>query len=168
VNVVAGTLTAYLVITALTTVRPPTTRSRVLAILLMTVACALGLTTLSFAIQAVTSPTGVSHGYPPYPFLLFALVGLLGGVGDVRVLRRGNLRGAPRLARHLWRMCVALLIATVSFFTVRSRVAMIFPAPLVTPALQFTPILLVLLAMLYWLWRIRVRAQYLRLTQRPV
>jgi len=65
-------------------------------------------------------------------------------------------------------MRVALLIATVSFFTVRARVAMIFPAPLVTPALQFTPILLVLLAMLYWLWRIRVRAQYVRLIQRPV
>ena len=41
---------------------------------------------------------------------------------------RSGRRGAPRLARHVWRMCMALFIATVSFFSIRARVAAIFPA----------------------------------------
>jgi uncharacterized membrane protein len=168
INLIAGTLTGYLVLTALTTVRPASAHTRVLDLLLIALAGALGLTTLLFAVQAITSPTGVSHGYPWYPFVIFAGVGLFGAAGDLRVLRRGSLTGARRLSRHLWRMCVALWIATLSFFTVRSRVAMIVPGSLVTPALQFTPIILVVLTTVYWLWRVRIRAHYLRMIQRAV
>jgi len=78
-------------------------------------------------------------------------------IGDVRVLWSGALRGGPRLARHLWRMCFALFIAAGSFFSIRARVAKVLPEPFTTPAMRALPVLLVFLAMFYWLWRVRRR-----------
>ena len=34
----------------------------------------------------------------------------------VRMIRAGGIQGAPRLTRHLWRMCVALFAASSSFY----------------------------------------------------
>jgi hypothetical protein len=53
---------------------------------------------------------------------------------------------------------MALFIAAASFFSVRSRVAAVLPAALTAPALRALPVLLVLAAMSYWLWRLRWRA----------
>jgi hypothetical protein len=36
---------------------------------------------------------------------------LLAAAGDLRMLLRGGLFGAQRIARHLWRMCFGLFIA---------------------------------------------------------
>jgi hypothetical protein len=55
-------------------------------------------------------------------------------------------------------MCMALFIAAASFFSIRARVAAIFPAAFTTPAARVLPVLLVLATMFYWLWRIRWRA----------
>ena len=41
---------------------------------------------------------------------------LLAAAGDVRMLMRGGVLGARRIARHLWRMCFGLFIAAGSFF----------------------------------------------------
>ena len=53
-------------------------------------------------------------------------------------------------------MCLALWTTTVSFFLNRSRVATIFPEAFLSLWARAFPVLLVLLAMLYWLWRVRV------------
>jgi hypothetical protein len=82
---------------------------------------------------------------------------MLAAAGDVRLLLSGPLRGAPRLARHLWRMCFALFIAAGSFLSIRERVARILPEPLATGPMRLLPILLLFGAMFYWLWRLRRR-----------
>ena len=157
VNVMAALMTAYLVLTGLTTVRPPSAASRRRDVGLMLMALTLGAATLVAGFVAVASPGGKIFGLPPFPFFLFGVLGLSGGAGDFRTIRSGALRGAPRLARHLWRMCMALFIAAASFFSIRARVVAIFPASLATPAARALPVLLVLAAMFYWLWRIRGR-----------
>ena len=154
-NLIAGTLTGYLVITALTTVRRFERRSRVADTGLMIVACGLGLTTLGLGVTAFTTPSRTLFGLPPYPFFIFGVIGVLGAVGDWREMRAQGLRGVPRLRRHLWRMCFAFFIATASFFSIRSRVVTVIPDNLVSPAVQVAPILLVLAALVYWLWRVR-------------
>jgi hypothetical protein len=156
-NVMGSVMTTYLVITALTTVRPPAAGSRRRDIGLMLVALVLGLATITIGFAAIASASGKMFGYPPFPFLLFGVLGLSGAVGDFRMIRSAGLRGAPRLSRHLWRMCMALWIATASFFSIRARVAAVLPAPFATPALRALPVLLVLVAMFYWLWRVRIR-----------
>jgi hypothetical protein len=160
VNVMAGSMTAYLAITALTTVRPPSAGSRRRDVGLMLIAFVLGLATFAAGIAAIASASGKLFGFPPFPFFLFGVLGLSGAVGDFRTIRSGGLRGASRLSRHVWRMCMALWITTASFFSIRARVAAIFPAALVSPALQVLPVLLVLVAMFYWLWRVRSRRTY--------
>ena len=153
INIPAGLLTIYLVVTSLATLRPPAGGSRWLALGAMLVALAVGLTSLTFGFEALANG-GTRKGMPAFPFFMFGTVGLLATVGDVRMIRSGALRGASRLARHLWRMCFALFIAAISFFIGQSQV---FPQPLRNPALLGLPVLAVLVTMVYWLWRVRVR-----------
>jgi uncharacterized membrane protein len=158
VNVIAGSMTTYLVLTGLAAVRPPSEGSRRRDIALMLVALALGAAMFVAGFVAVASPKGRLFGLPSFPFFLFGVLGLSGGFGDWKTMRAGALRGKARLARHLWRMCMALFIAAASFFSIQRRVATIFPAPLTTGIARLAPVLLVLIVMFYWLWRIRARA----------
>jgi len=85
---------------------------------------------------------------------VFGSIALASAIGDVRMLRAKQLRMPGRVVRHLWRMCFALFIATASFFLGQSDE---FPLPLriwpLLSALAFFP----LVAMLYWVWRVRLR-----------
>jgi hypothetical protein len=94
---------------------------------------------------------------PSFMLFFLATITSLAAIGDVRVMRSGPLRGAPRLARHLWRMCFALFIAAGSFFSIRARVARILPEPFTTAPMRALPVVLVFAAMFYWLWRLRAR-----------
>jgi uncharacterized membrane protein len=113
-----GLLTAYLVTTALVTVRPPAAGARWLNLGAMLVSLAAGLSCVAFGLDALASPGG-EREFPPAPYFIFGSVALVGGVSDLRMIRTGGFRGARRLARHLWRMCFALLIAAISFFGAR-------------------------------------------------
>jgi len=100
VNIPAALLTFYLVITALTTVRPIAGAPRWLPVGALLIASAVGLSSLMFGFEAVAS-SGRRNGIPAFPFFMFGVAGLLGGAGDLRVLRSGAHQGARRLARHL-------------------------------------------------------------------
>jgi uncharacterized membrane protein len=160
-NVVAALMTAYFVGTALTTVRRATRWTSRINIAALVLALALALLTLAGAIDAINStelsPGGVPRRTIGVMSLILTVVLLLAAVGDIRILRFGPLRGGPRLARHLWRMCLALFIAAGSFFSIRERVATILPEPLTTGPMRALPILLLFGAMFYWLWRVRGR-----------
>jgi len=160
-NVVAGVLTTYLVVTALITVRPPTIHLRRVERGAMFAAFGLGATCVHLGFEALVSPRGTKFGIPFVVFFMFGTVALLAAVGDARMIRSGGLRGAPRLARHLWRMCYAFWIALASFFLgPPGRVARLLPEPLITPAVLALPVLTVLVVMFYWLWRVRVRGTF--------
>lgn len=152
-SVIAGVLAAYLVITALTTVRPRTARSRWLDPGAMLVAWAIGFASLALGVQAMALG-GAREGIPAVVLFKFAIVALLGAAGDLRVLRSGPRTGPHRLARHLWRMCFALYIATASFFLGQADK---LPAAIRSPFLLALPVLAVVGTMVYWLWRVRIR-----------
>lgn len=153
INIPAALLTGCLVVTALTTVRPPSATSRWLDIAAMLVTLAVGLVSLKFAFEALSNG-GTRNGMPAFPFLMFGIVGLVAGAGDLRIMRSGRLGGASRLARHLWRMSFALFIAALSFFIGQAKV---FPEPVRILPLLALPMLTVLVTMFYWLWRVRIR-----------
>ena len=75
-------------------------------------------------------------------------------MADFKAMRVGGLRGAARLRRHLWRMCVALFIATGSFFLGQAKV---FSPAIRESGLLPVPVFVVLAVMVYWLWRVRAR-----------
>ena len=68
----------------------------------------------------------------------------------LQVFFKKGLMGAQRLARHLWRMCFALFMATASFFLGQSQ---FLPEVMQNIFILVTPVLLVILAMFYWLTR---------------
>ena len=159
-NVLGGFMSAYFVLTALTTVRPPTAWTARLNAAALVVAAALGLIDLSLGFVALRNATGTLNGVPFFMLFFIATVMMLSAAGDVRVMRSGPLKGSRRIARHLWRMCFALFIAAGSFFSIRARVAKILPDPFTTAPMRALPILLVFIAMFYWLWRVRIRQTF--------
>jgi uncharacterized membrane protein len=150
----AGLLIAYFVVSALETVRPAAERRRWLEVGGMLVAAFLGVASLFQGLAMVLGGELVREGVPAPMFLFFGTVVVLAAASDVRVIRRGGLHGRPRLVRHLWRMCFALFIAAGSFFVGQAHT---FPEALRHPALIAVPVLVPLLAMPYWVWRLRRR-----------
>ena len=156
-NVLGGFMSAYFVTTALTTVRPASAWTRRLNIGALVVAITLAVIEIGLGFKALASPRGTINGVPFFMLFFLATITTLAAAGDVHVMRLGALRAKARLARHLWRMCFALFIAAGSFFSIRARVAKIFPEPLTTPTMRALPVVLVFVAMFYWLWRVRGR-----------
>ena len=156
-NALGGVMSAYFVITALTTVRRPSAWTRSLNLTALLVAIALTLIDTSLGVKAFASPDGAINGVPFFMLFFMATVTGLAAAGDIRLWRSASLPASLRLARHLWRMCFALFIAAGSFFSIRERVAKILPDPFTTPAMRALPVALVFVAMFYWLWRVRFR-----------
>jgi len=146
-NISAATVTAYLVITSLMTVRTPSAASRRIERGAMLAALALGPT---FIVLAFLNMGGRNMGFA-FPLLIFGTIALSAGLADRRMIRDGGLAGAPRIRRHLWRMCTALFVAAGSFFLGPARR---IPEPLRGPVFRLIPFL-VLATMAYWLWRYR-------------
>ena len=156
-QVFGGLLAAYLVFTAMTTVKPlPGIGSRV-NIALMVLAFGYGLTSIYGGVNEWLDPSVKVIGRPRVvPPLVIGSVMLLAAIGDLRAIRAGGLRGSRRLARHLWRMCFGLFVATGSFFLGQMK---FIPQPV-----RIVPLLLVLafapiLFLFYWMWRVRVRGR---------
>ena len=157
-NVPAALLSSYLVITSLLTVRPPMAASRWLNPALMIVALTVGFMSLGFGLEAIASPDGKGRdGMPAFPYFMFGVVGTLAGLLDARMISRGGLTAVSRITRHLWRMSFALFIAALSFFIGQSDE---FPRAIRIMPLLALPVLAVLMTMLYWLWRVRVRRSF--------
>jgi uncharacterized membrane protein len=154
-NATGGVMTAYFVVTALTSVRRPSPALHVVNGLALTAAATLAAVDAALAVEAFSHPTRTLNGVPFAMLSFLAMILALSAAGDVRVLRGGPLRGRQRLVRHLWRMCFALFIAAGSFFSIRERVATVLPEPLTTLPLRVVPILLPFAAMAYFTWRLR-------------
>jgi hypothetical protein len=120
----------------------------------MAVALAIAVTNITLGLASSLSGARTRDGVPVPMYFIFGAIALAAGLADVRVLRQGGLRGARRLARHLWRMCFALFIATGSFFLGQAH---LIPKPFRIYGLLAIPALAPLAAMFYWLWRVRVR-----------
>ena len=152
VNVVAGLMTFYFVTTGLLTVRRRTQESSWIdgaGVLL-----ALTVSVLAFKAGLELSSRGRPEAAPSF---IFGIVGMLAAAGDIRMMRARGIQGPRRIARHLWRMCFAMWVAAASFFWgPPNRV----PELIRIPALQAVAVLVPIVALLYWLWRVRVRQTF--------
>ena len=156
-NTLGGLTSVYFVTTALTTVRPDSSWTRRLNLGAVVLALSVALVEIGLGVKAFASPHFMLNGVPGPMLFFLASVTLMGSIGDLRVIWSGPLRGRARLKRHLWRMCFALFIAAGSFFSIRARVAKVLPEPFLSAPMRVLPILLVFVAMFYWLWRLRAR-----------
>jgi hypothetical protein len=147
-NVLPGLLTTYLVVSAVTTMRPPSASVRRMDRAAAIAALALGLGCVVKSVMMLATPASTDR-VAAMALLIFGAIPLLASEGDRRMMRLGGLRGAPRLRRHLWRMCAALIIVTASIVLGRR-----FPESLRILPIRMIPFA-VLGTMVFWLWRLR-------------
>jgi hypothetical protein len=156
-NILGGTLTFYLVLTAWITARRRDGEPGIFDWGALLVVLAVAAINLTWGVEAAISPTGLKHEYPPGPYFFLGTVAVLATVGDVRLLVRKGIAGTQRIARHLWRMCFALFIAAGSIFLARQQ---LFPALLRKTGVLFFLSFLPLILMIFWLVRVRFASAY--------
>jgi hypothetical protein len=163
-NFIAGIMALYLLITGWLAARRRTVpvgwveKSGLAAALLVAGAGFL------FMHMAANSPTGTIDGSPPQAFYVFAISGSFAAAGDLNVILRGGLAGVPRIARHLWRLCFSLFIASGSFFLGQQQV---MPHWMQGSPLLYLPTFAPLAAMFYWLVRIRLGTRFRAMAPSP-
>lgn len=92
---------------------------------------------------------------PPYPaYFVFVVFACILAYGDYKLIKQAGISGINRLARHLWRMSLSMLIATTIFFQGNSHV---LPEAFRNEVVLALPILLVIGFMGFWLLRIRLK-----------
>jgi hypothetical protein len=164
VNVFIGTFTFYLVATGWLAVRCtagaiglPEKVGMVVAFILLA-----PFAILSFQLAAglpTLFKSAVGFGGP----ILIAIYGFtavlaIAAISDARVVLAGGIAGAPRIARHLWRMCVGLTLATGSAFT--NGFSRLLPGPHHVPTAFFFPQFIPLLLLVFWMIRVRLTGWY--------
>jgi uncharacterized membrane protein len=166
VNLFIGVFAFYLVATGWMTVRRkegPVGLPEKIALFV-----ALGLCA-PFAILAFQLATGL----PPFfksavplkgPVLIalysFTSVIAIAAIADAKVVLAGGISGAPRIARHLWRMCLGLTLAAGSAFT--NGLPRLLPGSHDVPPAFFLPQFLPLGLLIFWMIRVRFTGWFKR------
>jgi uncharacterized membrane protein len=154
INVIAGLLTFYLVSTGRRAAKQRAGGTGLFDYAALLFVLAVGIAGVRYGFAVRNSPNGMKDGIPVAMYFVFGSIALLFAVSDVRMLVRGGVIGAQRLGRHLWRMSLALLIATMSFYPGQAK---LFSKPLRQTNLLWTPHVLLIGAVLLWLIRISIR-----------
>jgi uncharacterized membrane protein len=160
-NIIGGLISFYLVITGFLTVRPRGESFPWIDSVAMLLGVVVAFLSLNLGLTVYHSPTGKINGVPSAPLFVFAAVGLLAVGGDLRMLLSRGLQGKHRIARHLWRMCFALFIASGSFFLGQAKV---FPKPIRIFPLLAIPAFLPLIVLIYWMGRVLFTRWYRRVS----
>lgn len=127
----------------------------------LAVALIIGTACLVYGYRVATNLVVPGDGVPAGMDFFFAFIVFVAAAGDIHMLLAGGLTGAPRIARHLWRMCFGLFVASGSFFMGRQR---IFPAFIRQSGILIFLTVLPLLLLIFWLIRIRFRKPYMRIS----
>jgi len=169
-NIGGGIITFYLIATAWLTARRRDGETSRFDWIVLLIPFTLGILTSMNGIRIVRSGASSQDGVPVGITFFMGSVMLLAAAGDIRMLVRGGVLGAKRIARHLWRMCFGLFIAAGSFFMGPSNrplrllsamgVGQRLPRALFStmPCLILT--ILPLIMLIFWLIRVRFTNAY--------
>jgi uncharacterized membrane protein len=169
-NIGGGILTVYLIGTAWLTARRRDGETSRFDWVVLLIPLALGILTWMNGIRVVRSGASSQDGVPVGMSFFMGSVMLLAAAGDVRMVVRGGVFGAKRIARHLWRMCFGLFIAAGSFFLGPSNcplrllstvgLGQHLPAALFSTNLYLVLTLLPLILLIFWVVRVRFTNAY--------
>ncbi len=158
-SVVGGVLVFYLVATSWATVMRKEGKKGVFEIGAMLTALVIAAFAYYFGMEVMGSETGIYEGSSstPGPYFFFGSIALLGALLDAKMIWSGGIFGKQRILRHLWRMCFALFMAVASFFLGQPQ---IFPEAIRGTLILFVPVLIVIVAMVFWLIRVQFTSWY--------
>jgi hypothetical protein len=161
VNVFIAGLTAYFVVTGWLAAHRPAGAVGGPERIAAAVSLVLWAPFAVLAFQLATGMKPIFRSAVPFegPVLIavyvFTTVLGIAAISDARVALGGALGGVPRVARHLWRMCLGLALAAGSAFT--NGLVRLVPASLHVPFdLYFLPQLLPVVLLVFWMLRVRL------------
>ena len=152
-NVFGGLLTVYMITTAWLTGHRRDGETSVFDWGALFFGLAIGGSLLILGLLVASGQAAPQAGVPLGMYFFMGTIPLLAAAGDIRMLIRGGISGTPRIARHLWRMCFGLFIATGSFFLGQQQV---FPAAIRKQYILAPLAILPLVLLIYWLARVRI------------
>ena len=153
-SILGGTLTFYLIATAWMTARRREQQTGFFDWAGLVIALAVAAAMASFGIQKLLHVPGTHDGVPAAMNFFLATVVLLAALGDLRMLVRGGISGTRRIARHLWRMCFGLFIASGSIFLGRQH---LFPVVVRKSGALFLLTVFPLVLLIFWLVRLQFK-----------
>ncbi|HKW34818.1 MAG TPA: hypothetical protein VJN92_17540 [Candidatus Acidoferrum sp.] len=169
-NAAGGAFTFYLILTAWLTARRSDGETSKLDWAVLLIPLAVGTLSWMNGIQVVRSGRSSQDGVPVGMIFFMGSVQLLAAAGDVRMLIHGGVLGAKRIARHLWRMCFGLFIASGSFFLGPSNrplrllsnvgLGQRLPRALFSTGFYLVLTILPLVLLIFWLLRLRFSNAY--------
>jgi hypothetical protein len=169
-NIGGGFLTVYLIGTAWLTARRRDGETSRFDWVVLLIPLAIGSFLWMNGIKVLRSGASSQGGVPVGMMFFMGSVCLLAAAGDVRMLVRGGVAGGKRIARHLWRMCFGLFIASGSFFLGPSNrplrlLSSVGVGKYLSPALFSTTLYLILtllplILLIFWLVRVRFANAY--------
>src|ERR1051326_3858253 len=115
-NTVAGILALYLLLSGWRASKQRELRAGAFEYAGLAVALLIVGAGLLFMQMSATAHSRTVDGAPAQAFIAFAAFGAVAALGELHVIVRGTISGVSRIARHLWRMCLSLFIASGSFF----------------------------------------------------
>lgn len=150
-NFFGGVLTFYLVATAWNTARHQDGEIGFFDQIAFLVGILIAGLAVTYWMEAAFSKTGTEAGIPASSYVLPAVVAMIAVAGDARLLLCHGLHGVQKIARHLWRMCFALFVASASIFLARPQ---LFPAFMSRTHVLLGLGVLPLILMVFWLGRV--------------
>jgi len=170
-NLFGGSFAFYLVATAWLTVRRPDGAIGLPEKIAFAVVLCLFV---PFAILSFQLATGMPlffksavpiEGPVLIAMYVFTFVIAIAAVSDTKVIFAGGISGAPRIARHLWRMCLGLMMATGSAFT--NGLPRLLPGPMHVTTIFFLPQFVPLALLIFWMIRVRFTGWYRPAAMQP-
>ncbi|HZQ22422.1 MAG TPA: DUF2306 domain-containing protein [Terriglobales bacterium] len=155
-NLLGGVMTFYLVTTAWLSAKRRNGETGLFDWIAFLVPLGVGFGTISNGIQRLNNPAAFHDGVPAGMSFFLGAVLLSAAAGDLRMLLRG-ISGKQRIARHLWRMCFGLFIASGSIFIARPK---LFPKVLSTTHILLVLGVLPLILLIFWMVRVRFSNAY--------
>ncbi len=152
ITFLAGVFTLYLVATSWVTIRRSAPNIGIFELIAPLVAMAIGAAGIWFGLEALQSVPALKDGFSAEPYFFFGGLALFAAALDINLLFRRGVAGRHRIARHIWRMCFALYVATGSLFT--GPGARAFPESIRDSFLLSVPENVVALLLVFWLARV--------------
>ena len=151
-DIFSGMLVCYLVLTSWSTLRQKHMRTEIGLLV-------LGAITLAGYLWVEWEAARTGIGRPDVPTgagYVFATIIALALIGDGWRILQGEAARTRQIIRHLWRMCFALFLATVSFFLSRAH---LFPGGVRESGILYLFALAPILLMAFWWGRTRLADQ---------
>lgn len=150
-NALVGALTCYLVASGWMAGRRDRVRyAQIVSAVFGAAAFGIGALLVQFGLEALNSPSHLKDGEDASGYFFFGAIAVLSALLDLRLVI-GGIGNKHRIARHLWRMNLAMAIGIIS---VTPRLNRLAGHAIQSDALLVAPTLLVLLFMVLWLWRV--------------